>query len=106
MIRLRKMHGDKCHLFQKIQCTKPGIYSYGWILPVFLLTIAWVPSGELKAEISPVVSNVQQTSKFKGKISDAGGEPLPGATVQIKGSTKGVIADMDGIHRYPYACNL
>ncbi|MCS2890280.1 SusC/RagA family TonB-linked outer membrane protein [Parabacteroides faecis] len=96
MIRLRKMHGDKCHLFQKIQCTKPGIYSYGWILPVFLLTIAWVPSGELKAEISPVVSNVQQTSKFKGKISDAGGEPLPGATVQIKGSTKGVIADMDG----------
>ncbi|WP_455787470.1 SusC/RagA family TonB-linked outer membrane protein [Parabacteroides goldsteinii] len=43
-----------------------------------------------------MVAKVQQSSKFKGKISDTGGDPLPGATVQIKGSTKGVIADMDG----------
>ena len=34
--------------------------------------------------------------KVKGKISDTGGDPLPGATVQIKGSTRGVIADVDG----------
>ena len=33
---------------------------------------------------------------LKGKIVDATGEPLPGATVQLKGSTKGVISDMDG----------
>ena len=44
-----------------------------------------------------IVGHVQQNGKkVKGKISDTGGDPLPGATVQIKGSTKGVIADVDG----------
>lgn len=55
-----------------------------------------LPCRNLRAEVFPVVAKVQQSSKFKGKISDTGGDPLPGATVQIKGSTKGVIADMDG----------
>ncbi len=38
----------------------------------------------------------QNEGKVRGKISDTGGDPLPGATVQIKGSTKGVITDVDG----------
>ena len=47
--------------------------------------------------MEPIVGHVQQNGKkVKGKISDTGGDPLPGATVQIKGSTKGVIADVDG----------
>ena len=50
----------------------------------------------VKSETGPFVGGVLQSSKFKGKISDTGGDPLPGATVQIKGSTKGVIADVDG----------
>ena len=50
----------------------------------------------VKSETRPFVGDVLQSSKFKGKISDTGGDPLPGATVQIKGSTKGVIADVDG----------
>ena len=50
----------------------------------------------VKNETRPFVGGVLQSSKFKGKISDTGGDPLPGATVQIKGSTKGVIADVDG----------
>jgi len=45
---------------------------------------------------TPLVEGISQNTKLKGKISDSGGDPLPGATVQIKGSTKGVIADMDG----------
>lgn len=49
-----------------------------------------------KSKAEPLVGRVLQDSKFKGKISDTGGDPLPGATVQIKGSTKGVIADVDG----------
>lgn len=44
--------------------------------------------------MEPLVGHVSQNlKKVKGKISDTGGDPLPGATVQIKGSTKGVIAD-------------
>lgn len=55
-----------------------------------------IPHYIVKDEMEPLVSRVLQDSKFKGKISDTGGDPLPGATVQIKGGMKGVIADMDG----------
>lgn len=96
MIRLRKRCSGQCCQPQKIQSTKPGKYSYGWIFLAFLLTVVGLPCRNLRAEVFPVVAKVQQSSKFKGKISDTGGDPLPGATVQIKGSTKGVIADMDG----------
>lgn len=39
---------------------------------------------------------LQNSVKFKGKILDSEGNFLPGATIQIKGKTRGVIADMDG----------
>ena len=52
---------------------------------------------EERNRMEPLVGYVSQNlKKVKGKISDTGGDPLPGATVQIKGSTKGVIADVDG----------
>ncbi|MDR3308476.1 MAG: TonB-dependent receptor [Tannerella sp.] len=50
-------------------------------------------SNETSAEIAEVA---QQKVKLKGVILDEGGESLPGATVQIQGSTQGVIADEDG----------
>lgn len=46
------------------------------------------------------VDNILQNNKFKGKIVDTGGESLPGATIQIKGSTRGVIADVDGVFEF------
>lgn len=80
--------------------------SFVYVFPVFAagdlsatgernIQISRIDEGTNKME--PLVGNVQQnTKKVKGKISDTGGDPLPGATVQIKGSTKGVIADVDG----------
>ncbi len=44
--------------------------------------------------ISPV-SVVQQTS-IKGTITDSNGLPLPGVNVLVKGTTVGVISDIDG----------
>jgi len=38
----------------------------------------------------------QQTKKINGKVTDASGKPIPGATIVIKGTTKGVISDADG----------
>ena len=38
-----------------------------------------------------------KSSQILGNISDGNGEPLPGATVQIKGTTKGASADIDGM---------
>ena len=38
----------------------------------------------------------QQQKAVKGKVSNTQGEPIPGATVVIKGTTKGTTTDMDG----------
>lgn len=42
------------------------------------------------------VGQVEKTRTVTGKIIDANGHPLPGATVLFKGSTHGVISDMEG----------
>ena len=34
-----------------------------------------------------------------GKISDAGGDPLPGAAIKVAGTETGFIADTDGFHQ-------
>ena len=38
----------------------------------------------------------QKTVRIQGKVSDEDGEPLPGVTVLIKGTTLGTATDMDG----------
>ena len=45
-----------------------------------------------------VVPGVTQESKkvFRGKVMDDLGEPLPGATIVVVGSTRGVTTDLDG----------
>ena len=42
-----------------------------------------------------------KTANLRGNISDSGGDPLTGATIQLKESTKGVIADVDGNYEFP-----
>lgn len=96
-ISLRKRYGTGEHISQQVISLMPGRKtSLRWMIPAFLLTFADASQHSIYADELPVVHAVQQTGKLKGKISDTGGETLPGATVQIKGSTKGVIADMDG----------
>ncbi|WP_346857415.1 TonB-dependent receptor [uncultured Draconibacterium sp.] len=40
--------------------------------------------------------DAEQQKSISGKISDTSGEPLPGVTVVIKGTTSGTITDIDG----------
>ena len=42
------------------------------------------------------VQTVMQTGTVKGQVVDATGEPVIGATVQVKGTTNGTITDFDG----------
>lgn len=42
------------------------------------------------------VSAVQQSGTVKGRVTDAYGEPIIGASILVKGTTNGVITDMDG----------
>lgn len=52
-----------------------------------------------KIIISPTLKNhsvLQQQNEVKGKVTDNEGEPLPGVTITIVGTTRGVITDVDG----------
>lgn len=55
-------------------------------------------SGVVYAIPSSVVttSGVQQVSKCSGIVKDATGEPIIGASVMVKGTTNGVVTDIDG----------
>lgn len=37
-----------------------------------------------------------QDKTVSGKVSDSSGEPLPGVNIVVKGTTRGVVSDMDG----------
>lgn len=41
-------------------------------------------------------SEMQQNKKVSGKVTDAQGDPVPGVTVVVKGTTAGTITDVDG----------
>ncbi|WP_054717532.1 SusC/RagA family TonB-linked outer membrane protein [Marinifilum fragile] len=49
-----------------------------------------------KKDPVPVIKEVQEKKKLKGKVTDKYGEPLPGVSVVIKGSTTGVATDING----------
>lgn len=40
--------------------------------------------------------NAQQVKTISGKVTDSNGDPVPGATVVVKGQTQGTITDIDG----------
>lgn len=47
--------------------------------------------------VSPPATYIQQQGKtVSGKVTDEEGEPVPGVTITLKGTTTGTITDMDG----------
>jgi len=52
----------------------------------------------LKEKVIVLVSDLQQPQKkeISGIVKDSKGEPIPGATVLVKGTTIGITTDMDG----------
>ncbi len=46
--------------------------------------------------LPPYSQTVTQAGQITGKIIDENGEPIIGATVRVKGATKGAISDIDG----------
>ncbi|MCL3779177.1 SusC/RagA family TonB-linked outer membrane protein [Prolixibacteraceae bacterium JC049] len=47
-------------------------------------------------EIDDVLSSVQQKGFIRGNVTDEDGNPLPGVSIVIKGTTIGVVTDVDG----------
>jgi hypothetical protein len=63
------------------------------------LSVAAVPFEPVKAHAGLHAAQ-QATGRVKGRITDTTGEPLPGATVQLTGTTRGVIADENGNYEF------
>ena len=68
-----------------------------------LLALSCLPLSEMAAEqvdgmaVSPITQEVLQNSvKITGKVVDVQGEPVIGSTVMEKGTTNGIITDVDG----------
>lgn len=50
----------------------------------------------LSAKDNPTAEFASQVKNVSGKVTDSSGEPLPGVTVIVKGTTKGTVTDYDG----------
>lgn len=46
--------------------------------------------------VTNAVGSLQQQKSVSGKVSDENGEPLPGVTVLVKGTTNGTVTNFDG----------
>ena len=56
---------------------------------------------EAEPGATPDLMEQPQQNEIKGKITDADGYPLPGASVVVKGTTIGTISDPDGNYSLP-----
>ncbi|HNX54017.1 MAG TPA: TonB-dependent receptor [Prolixibacteraceae bacterium] len=54
------------------------------------------PSGQQTRNIGKEFNGIQQQKSVSGKVTDSSGSSLPGVSVVVKGTTAGVITDMDG----------
>ncbi|MDR1221860.1 MAG: TonB-dependent receptor [Tannerella sp.] len=63
-----------------------------------MLLVFGLPETALSETVKETVNGTQQTkgNTVTGTVLDENGEPIPGATITVKGTTRGVITDMDG----------
>jgi uncharacterized protein (TIGR02231 family) len=71
----------------KVSSANPSLGNVAPKLKTYLLNYHTQP---------PRYSDIDFSNQVKGKVTDASGEPLIGATIIIKGSTIGTVTDMDG----------
>lgn len=66
------------------------------VLMLFLSTSALWAAPEGMQNSKHNASEMAQSKEIRGKVTDSSGSPLPGVTVVVKGTTKGIITDIDG----------
>ena len=78
----------------------------GWMLKLCLLCLICLGGGNLSLQaktdgnetVKMLEGNAQQQKELliRGSVKDKDGFPLPGVTVQIKGTSQGTTTDEDG----------
>lgn len=88
---------------RRLDCFPPGcctqILLKMKLLSVVLLTtfVSLAADGHLQAaKPDQAISPAEQQKKITGKVSDVQGNPIPGATVVVSGTTVGTITDIGG----------
>ena len=61
-----------------------------------MISALWGGNPETAFADTNELQAVLQNSTVKGKVADADGEPIIGASIVVKGSSNGVISDLDG----------
>jgi len=69
---------------------------YSYLILLGLLALAPATFAESTGNAGQMVLTQKDNITVKGKVVDENGESLPGATVQAKGTTNGIITDIDG----------
>jgi len=69
---------------------------YSYLILLGLLALATVTFAEGISNANQMSMTQTENKTIKGKVVDENGEMLPGATVQQKGTSNGVITDVDG----------
>ena len=78
------------------QKCKHGKWTKKVVLLSALLSVGSFPAF-LHADVLRYVDEIgQQFGRVTGKVMDVNGEPIPGVTVQVKGTAKGSVTDIDG----------
>src|SRR5690554_1591286 len=81
----------KSSLFWKLFFQIPKKCSYTIVVIIMLIGYTQIAmAGKVKT------ASKQQQITVTGIVSDENGEPLPGASIRVQGSTRGVTTDLDG----------
>ncbi len=85
---------SKCDYHSK--CRIRNFFANGLLaLLIVLFSFSTVQAGVILGS-KPAQTEASQQKKITGKVTDEKGEPLPGVTIVVKGTTSGIITDMDG----------
>ena len=79
------------------------------LMVLFVLSSHQSFSGEVVSESFigiPIEMAIVGEQLVTGKVTDSGGEALPGASVLVKGTTIGVISDMEGMYQINIPDNI
>ncbi|WP_083578188.1 SusC/RagA family TonB-linked outer membrane protein [Tangfeifania diversioriginum] len=82
-----------CFLKQAKQLNFVAVFCAGLIVMLFFSTNLFAYPG-----ISESISEAGQQTEISGKVLDTEGLPLPGATITVLGTSRGVITDNDGTY--------